>query len=91
MKFLAAVLIAALVAFAAPSAAIDHAPSLVGVSTAGDACGTQPLKADGTPWQCTFVDDFSGTTLDRTKWLPVTAFVTGSGMESAARDHSGRG
>ena len=28
------------------------------------------VKADGTPWRCTFFDDFSGTTLDRTKWVP---------------------
>jgi beta-glucanase (GH16 family) len=78
MKFLAAALIAALMAFTAPSAAADLVPSIADVSTGSDACGTQPLKPDGTSWQCTFVDDFSGTTLDLTKWLPVTSFVTGS-------------
>ena len=46
--------------------------------TAGsDACGTQPLKPDGSAWRCTFVDDFGGKSLDRTKWLPQTAFATG--------------
>jgi beta-glucanase (GH16 family) len=43
-----------------------------------DDCGARPAKADGTLWSCTFDDEFSGTTLDRTKWLPNTAFVTGS-------------
>jgi beta-glucanase (GH16 family) len=78
MKLLAAVLLAALVALAAPSAAVHLSPSIAAVTASSDACGTQPLKPDGTGWQCTFVDNFTGTTLDRTKWLPVTAFVTGS-------------
>jgi beta-glucanase (GH16 family) len=42
-----------------------------------DACGAQPLKADGTPWQCTFHDDFEGTELDHSKWVAQTAFLTG--------------
>jgi len=46
--------------------------------TTSDACGTTLLKADGSPWTCTFDDEFDGTTLDRTKWLPQTQFVTGS-------------
>ena len=44
-----------------------------------DDCGTRPAKADGSLWSCTFHDDFDGTTLDRTKWVPNTAFVTWSG------------
>lgn len=36
-------------------------------------CGATVLKADGTPWTCTFSDNFAGTTLDRSKWLPQTA------------------
>jgi len=43
-----------------------------------DACGVRPLKADGSAWSCTFADDFNGTTLDRTKWIPQTIFATGS-------------
>jgi beta-glucanase (GH16 family) len=43
----------------------------------GDACGTGVLKPDGSPWSCTFADDFGGKTLNRTKWIPQTAFVTG--------------
>lgn len=42
-----------------------------------DACGARPQKADGTLWSCTFHDDFDGTALDSTKWVPMTAFVTG--------------
>ena len=41
-----------------------------------DACGTQPRKANGTYWSCSFVDDFTGTALNRTKWVPQTIFAT---------------
>ena len=42
-----------------------------------NACTTTPLKADGTPWQCTFADDFNGTQLDRSKWLVQTTAQSG--------------
>ena len=42
-------------------------------------CGPAPRKPDGTPWVCTLADDFDGTELDRSLWLPQTArFVMGS-------------
>lgn len=34
----------------------------------GDSCGTTLYKADGSAWSCSFVDNFSGTRLDTTKW-----------------------
>jgi beta-glucanase (GH16 family) len=43
-----------------------------------DACGVRPAKAGGGYWSCTFHDEFSGSTLDRHKWMPQTAFVTGT-------------
>ncbi len=43
-----------------------------------DACGVGRAKADGTPWRCTFVDNFSSGALDRTKWVPQSAFAMGS-------------
>ena len=49
-----------------------------------DACGTQPRKADGTYWTCTFADDFNGTALDRTKWVPQTIFSTGDALSGYA-------
>jgi hypothetical protein len=42
-----------------------------------DACGLQLVKSNGTPWRCTFADDFDGTSLDRTKWVPQTVFASG--------------
>ncbi|MCZ4499185.1 MAG: glycoside hydrolase family 16 protein [Marmoricola sp.] len=45
---------------------------------ATDACGTILKKADGTNWSCTFDDEFNGTTLDRTSWMPQTAFAMGT-------------
>jgi beta-glucanase (GH16 family) len=53
------------------------APAARPVPTTYDACGAQPRKADGTAWSCTFHDEFDGSTLDRTKWVPQTAFLTG--------------
>ena len=46
-------------------------------SPTSDSCGSRVLKADGSLWSCTFVDNFSGSTLDRTKWLPQVNFPTG--------------
>ena len=38
----------------------------------GPSCGsTEVTKTDGTPWTCTFGDDFRGTSLDTTKWTPI--------------------
>jgi hypothetical protein len=37
----------------------------------GPGCGADaPLKADGTPWVCTYDDEFSGSTLNRKYWVP---------------------
>ncbi|WP_332662589.1 glycoside hydrolase family 16 protein [Aeromicrobium sp.] len=41
-------------------------------------CGAPILKSDGEPWTCSFADDFSGTTLDRTKWAVQEVFGTGT-------------
>jgi beta-glucanase (GH16 family) len=40
-------------------------------------------KADGTPYTCSFSDEFSGSSLDSTTWSPVLTAVTGqrSGTE----------
>jgi beta-glucanase (GH16 family) len=44
-----------------------------------DACGPQPLKSDGSAWVCAFDDEFDGTELDRTRWVPQTThFSTGT-------------
>jgi beta-glucanase (GH16 family) len=39
-------------------------------SPAGDCSGETLTKPDGTPWVCTFDDEFNGTTYDASKWLP---------------------
>jgi beta-glucanase (GH16 family) len=56
-------------------------PAIPGPS---DACGPQPLKADGTRWSCTFDDDFNGTQLDRSKWWVQTVFATGNALGAYA-------
>lgn len=49
-----------------------------------DDCGARPRKADGSLWSCTFDDEFSGTELDRTKWIPQTVFATGGSTTTYA-------
>lgn len=44
-----------------------------------DACGVRPVKADGSLWSCSFVDEFDGTALDTSKWVPqVYGYATGT-------------
>ncbi|RNL61262.1 glycoside hydrolase family 16 protein [Nocardioides marmoriginsengisoli] len=43
--------------------------------------GAAPLKADGSPWTCTYDDEFEGTALDRRYWVPHTGGST-SGTRS---------
>lgn len=42
-------------------------------SQSAPGCGGQtvPAKADGTEWQCAFSDEFNGTEIDRSKWVPM--------------------
>ncbi|CAM3404628.1 glycoside hydrolase family 16 protein [Nocardioides dubius] len=54
-----------------------------------DACGVRPAKADGTLWSCSFVDEFNGTSLDTSKWIPqVYGYATGSPEEFACYSDS---
>ena len=50
-------------------------------------CGTAVPKPGGGLWECTFADEFNGTTLDRTKWLPQTNFATGGPWPSMRSCH----
>lgn len=77
---LAAVLLAVISAFAAPSLMIAPAQGAAARWTStSDACGAKLKKPTWGYWKCTFADDFSGTALDRSKWVAVTKFVTWSG------------
>jgi beta-glucanase (GH16 family) len=40
-------------------------------------CGGSLPKAGGGTWQCSWSDEFDGTSLDRTKWLPQTTAASG--------------
>jgi beta-glucanase (GH16 family) len=73
MKLVCALVLAVAIA---TSATPVHA--LAGAASWPDTCGPQRLKSDGTPWKCTFSDDFSGNTLDRSKWLPQTSYKAGA-------------
>jgi beta-glucanase (GH16 family) len=53
------------------------APSTPPVAAAASWCGS-PLSAAGGMWECTFSDDFSGRSLDRSKWVTQTHFGKGA-------------
>ena len=44
--------------------------------TCGD--GPDPVKADGTPWVCTYDDEFNGSSLDRHFWVPQVTASSGA-------------
>lgn len=46
-----------------------EAPAVRAVAAASDGCGELLAKADGSTWECTFVDEFEGKDLDESKWL----------------------
>jgi beta-glucanase (GH16 family) len=54
-------------------------PNRISTSTAstGPDCGARIAKGLGTFWRCTFVDNFSGTSLDTGKWSPMLTARTG--------------
>jgi beta-glucanase (GH16 family) len=79
---LTAVLLAVLGAFVVPTtlAAPADARTAARWLTSSDPCGAKLKKTHAVGyWKCTFADNFDGSTLDRTKWVPATSFVTWSG------------
>ena len=54
-------------------------PNRISTSTAATRpdCGARVAKSSGGAWRCTFVDDFSGTSLDTAKWSPMLTARTG--------------
>lgn len=46
-------------------------------ATARDACGPVLAKPGGGTWQCTFVDEFHGSSLDTEKWITQDTARTG--------------
>jgi beta-glucanase (GH16 family) len=63
----------------APSEVAPSEPASSDAAPATPDCGGVTVrKADGTSWRCTFDDEFDGTSLDRSVWVPQTNFVTGT-------------
>jgi beta-glucanase (GH16 family) len=58
---------------AAAVVALAAAPGADAVPT----CGQPISKADGTPWTCTFDEEFDGKSLDSSKWIPITTDQNG--------------
>ncbi|WP_188113238.1 glycoside hydrolase family 16 protein [Nocardioides humilatus] len=70
--------IAALVAPATAPASEPPSPRIA--HRAGDErdrCGPLIVKPSGRTWECTFVDNFSGTTLDSERWMTQRTTQTG--------------
>jgi beta-glucanase (GH16 family) len=53
------------------------APTTTTTTVPTSPCGASIPKATGGTWQCTWADDFDGTGLDRTKWVPQTTGASG--------------
>lgn len=66
--------------FGGPGGAGPFSRNAVTVTTPD--CGSLVLKDNGQPWECTFADDFDGSTLDREKWYPQR--TANSGFTSGA-------
>lgn len=47
------------------------------VQTAPPSCGATIYKSAGTPWTCTFADEFSGSSLDTSKWIAQQTATSG--------------
>src|SRR5688500_6694719 len=77
------VLIASFVAMD-PTAAVNEKPSEPQSPTGGGRALTKP---GGGVWESTFADEFTGTTLARTKWVPQTDFPTGTSSASSRSCH----
>jgi beta-glucanase (GH16 family) len=72
-------------ATSASTPAPERAPATSLATTSTSCADAALVKADGTPWTCTFSDEFDGSTLDRTKWLPQqTAFSPTNGYQIGA-------
>lgn len=50
---------------------------------ASDDCGVAVAKPDGGTWECSFVEHFTGTTLDTTKWVAQDTSFSGFMMNNA--------
>jgi len=46
-------------------------------TTTSDCAGVLPQKADGSRWVCAFSDEFSGSSLNSSKWMVATTAGTG--------------
>ncbi|MCX6397610.1 MAG: glycoside hydrolase family 16 protein [Propionibacteriales bacterium] len=67
------------------------APAVAAPLPPASACGpTAVLKADGSPWVCTFADDFSASTLDLTKWTPQLTATSGFDQNNTCFTDSSR-
>ncbi|GAB2985806.1 glycoside hydrolase family 16 protein [Nocardioides montaniterrae] len=69
------------VALAAPGRTASASPTSPAATTSARStapyCGTAIHKGDGSPWHCTFGDDFGGTTLNGNNWVIGETAKTG--------------
>jgi beta-glucanase (GH16 family) len=57
-------------------AAAEAAAAARANAAANPACADLP-KSDGGTWTCTFDEEFNGTSLDKSRWLPITTAANG--------------
>ena len=57
--------------------ALIAVPASAGAQASPTDCGPAVAKGSGGEWTCTFADDFTGRSLDRSKWSVMTTATTG--------------
>lgn len=65
------------VSFVVRGAAAEGTSRATDLALADD-CGAPLTKSDGSRWQCTLADDFTGTRLDRSLWIPQVGSISGT-------------
>jgi beta-glucanase (GH16 family) len=66
---------------------VSHGTPMVAAAQTAPTCGGTIVKSNGTPWRCTFDDEFNGTSLNTANW--VAQQTANSGYTSGGECYTG--